>query len=143
VSVSNVAELIEAIENSGIDKILVAAGTYNFTTAMCTTPRLLERGYSYGMAGTDGDLYTDWTAICINRALTIEAQVPGTVVLNAENTVRRSLNRSQTHDLNGYPLPPTFLEKGLRVLSVDSGGTARLIGLNITGGYASVRCVAL
>ena len=29
------------------------------------------------------------------------------------------------------------------MLEVESGGTARLIGLNITGGFAAVRSVAL
>jgi len=89
VSVSTVAELTAAVGNSAVDKILVAAGTYSFTTDMCTD-----------------------SAICIDRAATIEAQVPGSVVLDA----------------NG----------GRRVFEITSGGTAGLIGLNITGGYASV-----
>jgi hypothetical protein len=85
VSVSTVAELTAAVGNSAVDKILVAAGTYSFTTNMCTD-----------------------SAICIDRAVTIEAQVPGSVVLDA----------------NG----------GRRVFEITSGGT--LIGLNITGGDA-------
>jgi hypothetical protein len=88
VSVSTVAELTAAVGNSAVDKILVAAGTYSLTTDMCTD-----------------------SAICIDRAVTIEAQVPGSVVLDA----------------NG----------GRRVFEITSGGTAGLIGLNITGGYAS------
>ena len=49
-------------------------------------------------------------AICIDRALTIEAEVPGAVVLNAT---------------------------GARRVFYIQSGTAELIGLNITGGYAS------
>ena len=85
VSVSTVAELTEAVGNSTVDKILVAAGTYNFITNMC--------------AGS---------AICIVRAVTIEALVPGSVVLHANS--------------------------GRRVFEIKSGGTAGLVGLNITGG---------
>ena len=88
VSVSTVAELTAAVGNSAVDKILVAAGTYDFTSEMC-----------YG------------SAVCINRALTIEAQVPGSVVLDAKG--------------------------GRRVFEIQSGGTAELIGLSITGGYAT------
>ena len=87
VSVSSVAELTAAVSNSAVDKILVAAGTYEFTSNMCSG-----------------------SAICINRALTIEAEVPGSVVLDAKG--RR------------------------RVFLIQSGGTAELIGLDITGGSA-------
>jgi len=54
------------------------------------------------------------SAICIDRALTIEAQVPGSVVLDAKG--------------------------GRRVFYIQSGGTAELIGLDITGGYAGNVC---
>ena len=90
------------------------------------------------MEGTDGGMLTDGAAICINRAVTIEAQVPGSVVLNAGNHVRRTFTREwSAFDYGDYE------EGGLRVLSVDFGGTATLIGLNITGGHATVRFVAL
>ena len=89
VSVSTVAALTAAVGNSAVDKILVAAGVYSFTTNMCTS-----------------------SAICIDRAVTIEAQVPGSVVL----------------DGNG----------GRRVFWIKPGGTAGLVGLNIMGGYAVV-----
>ena len=89
VSVSSVVELTAAVSNSAVDKILVAAGTYDFTSNMCTG-----------------------SAICISRALTIEAQVPGSVVLDAKGAY------------------------GRRVFEIQSGGTAELIGLNVTGGYA-------
>ena len=93
VLVSSIAELTAAVGNSAVDKILVAAGTYDFTSDMCSG-----------------------SAVCIDRALTIEAQVPGSVVLDAKG--------------------------GRRVFMIQSGGTAELIGLNITGGSASfVQCL--
>ena len=88
VLVSSVAELTTAVGDSAVDKILVAAGTYDFTSDMCAS-----------------------SAICIDRALTIEAQVPESVVLDAKG--------------------------GRRVFNIQSSGTAELIGLNITGGRAS------
>ena len=95
VSVSTAAELTAAVGDSAVDKILVAAGTYDFTSDMCAS-----------------------SAICIDRALTIEAQVPESVVLDAKG--------------------------GRRVFNIQSSGTAELIGLNITGGCAySVQSVCL
>ena len=88
VSVSTVADLTAAVGNSAVNKILVAAGVYSFTIEMCTG-----------------------SAICIDRAVTIEALVPGSVVF----------------DGNGER----------RVFIIQSGGTAALIGLNITGGSAT------
>ena len=49
------------------------------------------------------------SAICINRNVTIEAEVPGGVVLDAKG--------------------------GRRVFLIQDGGTAELVGLNITGGF--------
>jgi hypothetical protein len=77
VSVSTVAELTAAVGDSAVDKILVAAGTYDFTSDMCSG-----------------------SAVCIDRALTIEAQVPGSVVLDAKS--------------------------GRRVFEIQSSGTAEL-----------------
>ena len=88
VSASTVGEFTAAIADSSINKVLLAAGTYELTSDMCTG-----------------------SAVCIDRALTIEAEVPGAVVLNAMG--------------------------GRRVFEIQSGGTAELVGLNITGGYAS------
>ena len=48
------------------------------------------------------------SALYINRAITIEAEVPGSVVLDAK--------------------------EGRRVFYIEASGTAELIGLNITGG---------
>ena len=142
-NVSTVAELIAAVDSSGVDKILVAAGTYNLTTRMCMNFAGFlpyERSYSYEDR-ISGEAFTDGAAICINRAVTIEAQVPGSVVLNAGSAVRRTLTRRGERWIDKYG--PNFLEEGLRVLVVETGGTATLIGLNITGGWASVRSDAL
>jgi hypothetical protein len=88
-SASTVGEFTAAVADSWINKILLAAGTYELTSDMCTG-----------------------SAICIGRALTIEAQVPGGVVLDAKG--------------------------GRRVFEIQSNGTAELVGLNITGGYATL-----
>ena len=88
VSASTVGEFTAAIADSSVNKILLAAGTYELTSDMCSG-----------------------SAVCIDRALTIEAQVPGSVVLDAKG--------------------------GRQVFVIQSSGTAELIGLNITGGYAS------
>ena len=87
VSVSTVGELTAAIGNSVVDKILVAVGTYELTSNMCSG-----------------------SALCISRAVTIEAEVPGGVVFDAK--------------------------AGRRVVDIQSGGKAELIGLSITGGRA-------
>ena len=88
VSASTVGELTAAVGNSAVDKILLAAGTYELTSDMCTG-----------------------SAVCINRTLTIEAEQPGAVVLDAMG--RR------------------------RVFEIQFGVTVELIGLNITGGRAT------
>ena len=66
VSASTVGEFTAAIADSSINKILLAAGTYELTTDMC--------------AGA---------AVCISRTLIIEAEVPGAVVFNAMGGERR------------------------------------------------------
>ena len=92
VSASTVGELTAAVGNSAVDKILLAAGTYELTSDMCS-----------GSNNTG-------SAVCISRTLIIEAEVPGAVVLNAMG--------------------------GRRVFEIQSGGTAELIGLDITGGHS-------
>ena len=101
VSASTVGEFTAAIADSSINKILLAAGTYELTSDMCTD--------ASSRSGS---------AVCIDRALTIEAEVPGAVVLNAMGA--------------------------RRVFEIQSGGTIQLIGLNITGGWTQlVQSVAL
>ena len=91
VAASTVGEFTAAVSNIMVDKILLAAGTYELTSDMCT-----------------GSLNA---TVCISRTLIIEAEVPGAVVLNAMGA--------------------------RRVFDIQSGGTAELIGLNITGGIAT------
>ena len=79
-------ELITAIGNDSVDRIVAEAGTYDFDTS----------AMSCG------------SALCINRTLIIEGEVPGAVVLNATGK--------------------------WRVFKIKPGGNATLIGLNITGG---------
>ena len=94
-SASTVGEFTAAIADSSINKILLAAGTYELTSDVCSG-----------------------SAVCIDRALTIEAEVPGAVVLDAMGA--------------------------RRVFEIQSGGAVELIGLNITGGSAySVQSVCL
>ena len=71
------------------------AGTYEFDESTCS-----EKGAS---------------ALCISRTVTIEAEVAGTVVLDAK--------------------------RARRVIYVSSSGRAELIGLNITGGVTDEVCV--
>ena len=66
---------------------MLVAGTYEFADDMC---------YS-------------GSALCIDRAVTIEAEVVGSVVLDAKGA--------------------------RRLMYISSDGKAELIGLNITGGY--------
>ena len=93
VSVSSVSELNAAIGDSAVSKIVLAVGTYKLSS----------------------DMSAD-SAICISRAVTIEAEVPGSVVLDAKR--RR------------------------RFFNIEFGGTAELIGLNITGGYVRVSALS-
>ena len=90
VSASTVSAFIAAVADSTVNKILLGAGTYEFTSDMVGCTR---------------------SAVCISRALTIEAELPGAVVLNAMG--------------------------GRRVFKINTGGTAELIGLNITGGSST------
>ena len=69
---------------------MLRAGIYEFANSMCSDTKL-------------GD-----SAICINRAVTIEAEVAGSVLLDAKGA--------------------------RRVITVLSGAAAKLVGLNITGG---------
>ena len=93
--VGSVSELLTAILNESVDRIEVQAGTYMYTG---------------NMNGTCSS-----AAICISRTLTIEAEVPGAVVLNAANEGR--------------------------VFRILPGGMAKLIGLNLVKYSSSNRLV--
>jgi hypothetical protein len=82
--------------NSAVSRIILKAGTYEFDDDMCSN----EGG----------------SALCIDRNVTIEAEVAGSVVLNAKGA--------------------------RRVIYVAAAGRAELVGLNITGGEADVSYLA-
>merc|ERR1740124_961402 len=82
------SELRAALSDSEVSSIVLVAGTYEFADDMCPD---------------QGD-----SALCIDRTVTIEAEVPGSVVLDAK--------------------------RARRVVYVSPAGRAELIGLNITGG---------
>ena len=73
---------------------MLKPGTYEFDDAMCSN------------AGG--------SALCIDRTVTIEAEVAGSVVLDAKGA--------------------------RRVIYVAAAGTAELVGLNITGGNSGFVC---
>ena len=91
------SDLIVALNDSAVSRIVLVAGTYEFADSMCD-----DEGSS---------------SVCINRNVTIEAEVAGSVVLDAKGA--------------------------RRVIYVSSGGRAELIGLNITGGSASRVCFCI
>ena len=62
-TVSTVTELTAAVADPSIDRILLAAGTYAFSSGMC-----------------------DQSALCNSRNVSLEALEPGTVVLDAQGT---------------------------------------------------------
>jgi len=84
------SELRAALNDNAVSRIVLVAGTYEFADSMC-----LNEGSS---------------ALCINRNVTIEAEVAGSVVLDAKGA--------------------------RRVIYVSTAGWAELVGLNITGGAA-------
>ena len=89
--VSSTARLIAALADSGNGRIVLMPGHYELDT---------------------GNVCDSVSWLCINRAVTIEASVTGTVVLDA---------------------------KGQRRVFKITGAGVELIGLDITGGYAAVR----
>jgi len=76
---------------------MLVAGTYEFADDMCSDP--------------------GGSALCIDRTMTIEAEVAGSVVLNAT--------------------------RARRVIYVAAAGRAELLGLNITGGTTRTYYVRL
>ena len=84
------SDLKAALGDSAVSSIVLKAGTYEFDNDMCSN----EGG----------------SALCIDRDVTIEAEVAGTVVLNAKGA--------------------------RRVIYVSNTGRAELVGLDITGGEA-------
>ena len=89
------SDLIAALEDSAVSRIVLVAGTYEFADDMCPDQDGLG------------------SALCIDRNVTIEAEVAGSVVLDAKGA--------------------------RRVMYVSTAGRAELIGLDITGGYTAQR----
>ena len=81
---------------------MLKPGTYEFAESMCYNTPV----YSYDSP--------EPSALCINSTVTIEAEVAGSVVLDAKGA--------------------------RRVIYVSAAGTAKLVGLNITGGYDIFVC---
>ena len=105
ISVNTVSGLTDAVHRSSVDRIVLAPGVYEMDASdVC-----------------DRDSQPSWhpsgSWLCVSRAMTIEAAVNGTVVLDA-------------------------WKYGMRVFSVGSGGPLELIGLNITGGSRTVCALA-
>ena len=138
--VSTVDEFSNAVVNTDIQRIVVAPGLYNFTQSMSASgcPR--------------------YTALCIRRALTIEAQQPGTVVLNSAQEDELGLAQTR-YAYPGfgagrwtigewdfpYEVPWRYTRSSASpprrafFIGAPGGSAVTLVGLNITGGY--VRCV--
>ena len=88
--------LVSALEDSTIDRIVVASGQYDFSNSMsCYTQTNFAP-----------------PALCINRSVIIEADVPGTVIINAQGS-------------------PTSHRMVLHIRV----GFVNITGLNFTGGY--------
>ena len=81
-----------ALSDNAVERIVLVAGTYEFADDMCT--------------GDHGG-----AALCIDRNVTVEAEVAGSVVLDAKGA--------------------------RRVIYVSTAGRAELVGLNITRGGAA------
>eukprot|EP00964_Phaeocystis_antarctica_P023038 scaffold12865_cov71-Phaeocystis_antarctica.AAC.5 len=94
------SELRAALSDSAVSRIVLKAGTYEFADDMCADFRSYE----------DGVWVPRGSALCIERDVTIEAEVAGRVVLDAKGEHR--------------------------VIHVSTTGRAQLIGLHITGGTA-------
>ena len=118
VSVSTVAELTTAVGDSAVDKILVAAGTYDLTSDMCSG-----------------------SAVCIDRALTIEAQVPGSVVLDAKGVEAISKLPTKQELMGQVATLLTVLPTKLG-RSLNAAGAQRLArGVKEAAGTKMVRAV--
>ncbi len=104
---STVQQLIAALEDSAISRLVLQAGAYELAGQAC------QRNVTFG-ASSYKTLVS--SRLCIDRSITIEAEVPGSVVLDAQGSLA----------------PVT----SLRVLLVAAGAEAELIGLNVTGGDA-------
>ena len=107
--VTNASGLVTAVHDTSVETIIVAAGTYDLTNSTAGVCR--SAVHRIRPSSLDFDAW--YSALCItDRRLSIIAETNGTVVLNATR---------QTW----------------RVIYVGGGGRAELVGLTITGGFAS------
>ena len=88
------SDLIAALSDGAVSRIVLKSGIYEFADDMCP-----DLGWWLS------------SALCIDRPVTIEAEVAGSVVLDAKGA--------------------------RRVIYVAATGRAELVGLNITGGFNS------
>ena len=84
---------------------MLKPGTYEFANGMCSAGGGSSRRLSHESAA-----FRATSALCIDRPVTISAEVAGSVVLDAKGA--------------------------RRVIYVSDTGRAELVGLNITGGNA-------
>ena len=105
--VINASGLLAAVDDTSVEAIVVAAGTYELTSS---TPGLCANAVHPPPPKSASDAWS--SALCItDRQLSITAEKNGTVVLNVT-------------------------KQTLRVIYVGAGGRAELVGLTITGGFA-------
>ena len=122
------SQLTAALGNSNVNKIVVAAGTYNLTSDMCSH------------SGDNG------VALCISRDVTIEAAVMGGVVLKAEYAALYStfaggrsvirVTTGATAHLVGLNITGGNAQTG-GGLRIEVGGVADMEGCNIYENGAS------
>ena len=137
-NVNTTSELVAAVKDESVGTIVVAAGTYNLTSAMSGAACGQDHGPS---------------ALCIGRNLTIRAETNGTVVLDAMKQDRRVVyvaggGRAELIGLNitgGYldgddvgacclNLPGTFIQRpaGSYMFPLQSG----LLHVSFAGRWA-------
>ena len=107
--VTDASGLLAAVDDTSVETILVAAGTYELTNS---TPGLCACEPPFEHSSERLNRLFGYAALCIiGRQLSIRAETNGTVVLNAT-------------------------KQTWRVIYVGGGGRAELVGLTITGGFA-------
>ena len=144
--VDSVDALIAAVSNSsnvssGIERIVIAPGTYSLTTNMCANVYV---SYIW-----QANTIRDGSALCISRAptvpLVIEAEVSIAVALTLANTIcPNSLLWCSTDSVRATTcsqvpgsvvLDAAASNSDRRRVFLITRGVIELIGLNITGGF--------
>ena len=108
------SEVVTALQDPSIDRIVLATGVYEFADSMCFT----------AASGNDAD--TIGSAFCIDRTVTIEAMDAGTVELDAKGQRRViSIGSAGVATLIGLSITGGFSTKG-GGLYVEAGGIANV-----------------